>query len=319
MENDTSGSINGTQVAFSSHVNSFIRFTFMFAFILFSLYVFILMFQTFFSTRAFQESCCYVLFVHMLLIDTIQLLVTVILTTLITFSFNLPVPICSALILISAVTYMNTPLNLAVMSLERYVAICFPLRHAEICGVELAWIAMMIIWITGSSAYIADIILLGVLAKKSFFSTNMLFIYESLTVTSVQYFLVAVFEINIFLLVAITIVCTYIKIRLEAKKVNADKGSVSKPHKMVYLHAFQLSLCIVSFIYPLTDELLIELSSWLRQNLTYINYFVFGLFPRFLSPVIYGLRDEAFRNAMKKFLPCHIPRVIPARPTLTNG
>uniref|UniRef100_H3AJD2 G-protein coupled receptors family 1 profile domain-containing protein n=1 Tax=Latimeria chalumnae TaxID=7897 RepID=H3AJD2_LATCH len=307
--NDTSGSINGTQVAFSSHVNSFIRFTFMFAFILFSLYVFILMFQTFFSTRAFQESCRYVLFVHMLLNDTMQLLVTVILTTLITYMLNLPVPICSVLILISAVTYVNTPLNLAVMSLERYVAICFPLRHAEICCVERAWIAMTVIWITGSSAYIADLILLGVLAKKSFFSTNVLCIHESLIVTSVQDTLMSAFEIIILLLVAMTIVCTYVKIGLEAKKVNADKGSVSKARKTVLLHAFQLSLCIVSFIYPFTDYLLIELNSWLRHNLTYINYFIFGLFPRYLSPVIYGLRDEAFRNAMKKFLPCRIPRV----------
>ncbi|XP_006008751.1 odorant receptor 131-2-like [Latimeria chalumnae] len=319
MENDTTGGINGTQAAFSSHGNRFIKFTFMFAFILFSLYVIILMFQTFFSTRAFRESCRYVLFVHMLLIDTIQLLVTVILTTLMALRLSLPVPICSVLILISAVTYMNTPLNLAVMSLERYVAICFPLRHAEICCVERAWIAMTVIWITGSSAYIADIILLGVLAKKSFLSTNVLCIHESLTVTLVQDTLMSVFKIIILLLVAMTIACTYIKIMLEAKKVNADKGSVSKAHKTVLLHAFQLTLCIVSFIYPFTDELLIELNSWLRQNLTYINFFVFGLFPRFLSPVIYGLRDEAFRNAMKKFLPCHIPRVIPARPTVTNG
>uniref|UniRef100_H3AEV8 G-protein coupled receptors family 1 profile domain-containing protein n=1 Tax=Latimeria chalumnae TaxID=7897 RepID=H3AEV8_LATCH len=317
MENDTSGNINGTQVASSSHVNSFIRFTFMFAFILFSLYVFILMFQTFFSTRAFQESCRYALFVHMLLNDTMQLLVTVILTTLIKLMLNLPVPICSVLILISAVTYVSTPLNLAVMSLERYVAVCFPLRHAEICCVERVWIAMMVIWITGSSAYIADIILLGVLAKKSFFSTNVLCIHESLTVNSVQYILVAVFEIIILLLVAMTIICTYIKIMLAARKVNADKGSVSKAHKTVLLHAFQLTLCIISFIHPFTDQILIKLNTWLQQNLNYINFFVFGLFTKFLSPMIYGLRDEAFRKAMKKSLPCHVPRVIPARPSVT--
>nr|XP_014351726.1 PREDICTED: uncharacterized protein LOC106705986 [Latimeria chalumnae] len=225
MENDTSVTINGTQAAFSSNVN---KFTFMFAFILISLYFLILMFQTFFSTRAFRESSRYVLFAHMLLIDTIQLLVAVILAILKMLMLRLPVPVCSVLIFISVATYLSTPLNLAVMSLERYIAICFPLRHAEICCVERAWIAMMAIWITGSAPSIADNILLHVSVRKSFFSTNVLCTRDSVTVTSAQTIFLFVVRIFMLVLVAMTIMYTYVKIMLEAKKVNVDKTSTSK-------------------------------------------------------------------------------------------
>uniref|UniRef100_H3ACF4 G-protein coupled receptors family 1 profile domain-containing protein n=2 Tax=Latimeria chalumnae TaxID=7897 RepID=H3ACF4_LATCH len=314
MENDTSVTINGTQAAFSSNVN---KFTFMFAFILISLYFLILMFQTFFSTRAFRESSRYVLFAHMLLIDTIQLLVAVILAILKMLMLRLPVPVCSVLIFISVATYLSTPLNLAVMSLERYIAICFPLRHAEICCVERAWIAMMAIWITGSAPSIADNILLHVSVRKSFFSTNVLCTRDSVTVTSAQTIFLFVVRIFMLVLVAMTIMYTYVKIMLEAKKVNVDKTSTSKARKTVILHGVQLSLCMLSFIFPLTDPFLKQLSTRLWYNLNYINFFIFVLFPRFLSPLIYGLRDETFRNSMKEFLPCHPSRVIPVRPSTT--
>ncbi|KAK3523737.1 hypothetical protein QTP70_009255 [Hemibagrus guttatus] len=52
---------------------------------------------------------------------------------------------CSLLVLISTCTFQNAPLTLALMSLERYVAICFPLRHCTIATQKSTGIALAIV------------------------------------------------------------------------------------------------------------------------------------------------------------------------------
>ena len=84
------------------------------------------------SKRVFKESPRYILFAHMLFNDSVQLILTSLLYVFILAYLKITKVFCSLLIFLSVTIFRNAPFNLAVMSLERYVAICFPLRHAVI-------------------------------------------------------------------------------------------------------------------------------------------------------------------------------------------
>ncbi len=106
----------------------------------------------------FQETPRYILFGHMLMNDSVLLLVTTIMYAVALCFLPIPKSICTLLVFISYCTFRNAPLTLALMSLERYVAICFPLRHCNIATPKRTGIAIGIIWLLSSINIITDII-----------------------------------------------------------------------------------------------------------------------------------------------------------------
>ncbi|RXM91966.1 Matrilin-4 [Acipenser ruthenus] len=104
---------------------------------------------TFFRNPIFSEEPRYILFIHMVINDAVQLTVTVTLYIVSYVFFKINVSFCSVLILLALFATMNTPLNLAAMAIERYVAICNPLRHSQICTVRRTCILIALIWVAG--------------------------------------------------------------------------------------------------------------------------------------------------------------------------
>uniref|UniRef100_H2ZZJ5 G-protein coupled receptors family 1 profile domain-containing protein n=1 Tax=Latimeria chalumnae TaxID=7897 RepID=H2ZZJ5_LATCH len=272
----------------------------------------ILMLYVFFSGTSFQENSRYVLFAHMLVNDTLQLAVAVLLLWITELHAKIPLPVCHFLVALTGSAYLITPLNLAAMSLERYVAICVPLRHAEICQVGRTWIVIATMWFLGTSPFLADFVLLCVLQRRNFFLLSLDCTREEIIFTSAQSFLRSLAHGLDFSVVALIILYTYVKIWLTARRMRANKSSATRARKTVILHAFQLGLCMVSFTYPITENLLLGQKNWFYVNLTFLNFVVFILFPRFLSPLIYGLRDETFKSHLRRFLPCWSVSIGPA-------
>lgn len=124
---------------------------------LFFIYLNAIMVYTLWSKSVFKETPRYILFNHMLFNDLIQLFVTSLLYVLILASLKLVMAACAFVVFVSSTTFHNAPLNLAVMSLERYVAITFPLRHAEIATQKRTYIAIGIIWNISMMHFIIDI------------------------------------------------------------------------------------------------------------------------------------------------------------------
>uniref|UniRef100_H3A319 G-protein coupled receptors family 1 profile domain-containing protein n=2 Tax=Latimeria chalumnae TaxID=7897 RepID=H3A319_LATCH len=275
------------------------------------LYANIMMLYTFFSEVSFRESSRYVLFAHMLANDTLQLVTAVSMHWLLATHTEMPFLVCYLLTILGASTYLNTPLNLAAMSLERYIAICIPLKHAEICRVERSWIIITVIWIMSLYPFLFDFISLCTLENKSFFFQNLYCFRESLILTPVQNWLRSGSQGIEFSLVAVIILYTYARIMLVAKKASGNKPSVSKARKTVMLHAVQLGLCLTSFTYPITANLLLGVDHWFYKSLLLINFVLFILFPRVLSSLIYGLRVETFKIHLKKSLPSCSKRIRP--------
>ncbi|XP_037401989.1 LOW QUALITY PROTEIN: odorant receptor 131-2 [Pygocentrus nattereri] len=85
------------------------------------IYINIVMLFTLRTKATFRETSRYILFAHMLLNDTIHLVVGLVLYVLGAFYLVIVRAVCAFIVLMSASTFINAPLNLAVMSLERAV------------------------------------------------------------------------------------------------------------------------------------------------------------------------------------------------------
>ncbi len=254
------------------------------------------------SKPIFQETPRYILFGHMLMNDSVLLLVTTIMYAVALCFLPIPKSICTLLVFISYCTFRNAPLTLALMSLERYVAICFPLRHCNIATPKRTGIAIGIIWLLSSINIITDIIL--VLTVNPEYLAGIIFCtLEKLYLFKWQLDKHQAFDVFYFVFVAVIIIFTYISIMITARSISSDKDPAKKALKTVLLHLIQLGLCLTSFLYATINKAIYTVSdsSSLFINLRYLNFLIILILPRCLSPLIYGMRDEAVWPLFKYF------------------
>ncbi|XP_026794175.3 odorant receptor 131-2-like [Pangasianodon hypophthalmus] len=256
------------------------------------------MVYTLWSKPVFKETSRYILFTHMLLNDSIHLLVTSLLYIFGLAFLKLVKAACAFIVFVSVTTFRNTPLNLAVMSLERYVAICFPLRHAEIATQKRTYIAIGVIWFIASINLIIDLLYVVVVDSK-FFTSQIMCTRERLFIKQWQVDVFQGFNIFYFVSVTMIILFTYISILITARSISSNKDSATKAHKTVLLHLIQLGLCLSTFLYSIIEQAAAMAgSSSLFLDLRYLNYLFVLILPRCLSPLIYGLRDDAVRSLL---------------------
>ncbi|XP_003440336.2 odorant receptor 131-2 [Oreochromis niloticus] len=263
------------------------------------------MLHVFASHSQFLNTPRYILFAHMLINDTLQLLSSVLLFLLVMGQVKFPVFYCFPLLFISTVTYQNTPLILATMSLERYVAIFYPLQRPAAWRSGRIWIINLCLWLIscmfliidysiGKQRPAVDVLFTPVLCKNLVINSSPI---QALFRTAVS--------VMFFAVVAVVIFFTYVRILLETRKLRQDRVSVNKAKHTVLLHGFQLLLCMLAFTLPITETLILLYTKWQVEDITYFCFFCFILIPRFLSPLIYGFRDHSLRGYIgKTFLCC---------------
>ncbi|XP_075053748.1 odorant receptor 131-2-like [Mixophyes fleayi] len=263
---------------------------------IFYLYFITVLLNVFFSSPHMRENARYVLFAHMLINDTLYLALGILLLLSALYIIYFPMPLCCIILTLAASSFRVTPYNLAVMSLERYIAICFPLRHVEFCNAGRAKLAIVMIWVIGFTPSIADLTAITYSYKYTSLSFNVLCARSMLVISPLQNIVRSFIHILSFTMVALIILFTYIKVMLVARKFGSGGSSAFKAGRTVMLHAVQLMLCMISFISSLTE-------TFSRDYITFMlvsNFLIFTCLPRFLSPVIYGIRDEAFSKYIRK-------------------
>ncbi|XP_026794670.1 odorant receptor 131-2-like [Pangasianodon hypophthalmus] len=271
---------------------------------LFFTYLNAIMVYTLCSKPVFKETPRYILFTHMLLNDSIQLFVTSLLYIFGLAYLKLVMAACAFLVYVSSTTFRNAPLNLALMSIERFVAICFPLRHAEIVTQKRTYIAIGIIWFMGLLHFITDLLYV-VLMDPKFLTSQIFCTRERLFIKQWQLDAYQGFNVFYFVSVSIIILFTYISILNTARSISSNKDSATKAHKTVLLHLIQLGLCLTSFLYSIIERAAAMAgSSSLFLDLRYLNYLFVLILPRCLSPLIYGLRDNAVRPLFICYFHC---------------
>uniref|UniRef100_A0A803KCD6 G-protein coupled receptors family 1 profile domain-containing protein n=1 Tax=Xenopus tropicalis TaxID=8364 RepID=A0A803KCD6_XENTR len=240
-----------------------------------------------------RENARYVLFAHMLINDTTYLASGLFLFLGAIYGLYLPVSFCYFLYTVGTVTFRVTPYNLAVMSLERYVAICYPLRQGQLVTVRKGVAAIAGMWTLGLIPNLADFITFSPYFEKF---PPIICTQGTLTVRPEQS-TIRLYTLTLtFALVALVILFTYVKVFLVARSIGSDKSSALKASKTVMLHAFQLLLCMTSLLASLVETYPFNFIKYLPLS----SFLLFTCLPRFLCPLIYGLRDEKIRKYVKK-------------------
>ncbi|XP_070685812.1 odorant receptor 131-2-like [Pempheris klunzingeri] len=261
----------------------------------------VLLIVTFFEKECFYTTARYMFFAVTLLSDSLMLILSDILLIFNYFQITMQVWICIIISVVVLLYLIVTPVTLTVMTLERYVAICMPLQHGELCSQRSALQCILIIH--GLSSVPCFVVL------STFFASASLSLYEQYRICSVQIFILHRWQNHLrsavhqfyFLIMCIIIIFCYVKIMKVAKAASAEnKTSTRKGLRTVIIHAFQLLLCLIQLWCPLIENAVLQINLRLFIDVRYFNYILFSVAPKCLSPLIYGLRDETFCHALKK-------------------
>uniref|UniRef100_A0A8C4ZA79 G-protein coupled receptors family 1 profile domain-containing protein n=1 Tax=Gadus morhua TaxID=8049 RepID=A0A8C4ZA79_GADMO len=118
------------------------------------------MVHTFHREEVLRANPRYVLFIHLVVNDMIQLFITISLFICTFVFFTINVSVCCLLMTAAVFTTQNTPLNLATMAVECYVAVCLPLRYATVCTLRRAHLAIGLMWATSALTVLPDFFIL---------------------------------------------------------------------------------------------------------------------------------------------------------------
>ncbi|XP_053355583.1 odorant receptor 131-2-like [Clarias gariepinus] len=263
---------------------------------------------TFFCNPVLHSESRYILYINLVINDIFMICASV---TLYVLTYAWPyinVSVCCTLLAIASATFMNTPLNLGGMAVERYIAICNPLHHTQICTVKRTYLLISLLWGIGATPSIIDTIVLTTMKPSTFFHSLTLcqpiFVYN--TAYYEQKTIVA--QTIYMSFVWITLIYTYLKIFLIAKVASSShhQNSAKKARNTILLHGCQLLLCMMSYLTLVLNMLLIPFFPAHRTKITFFNYLLTNILPRLLSPLIYGIRDQKFVRHMKSFFSCKL-------------
>ncbi|CAI5686588.1 unnamed protein product [Oreochromis niloticus] len=264
-------------------------------------YINVALMQTFSKNRIFYMNPRYILFFHLVLNDMIQVTLSTMMFVTSYVFFQINVSVCCVLTLLALIVTENTPLNLACMAVECYIAICIPLRHVQICTVKRTLMLIGLIWMTSMLSVLPDLFISLAIEPLDFFHSRVFCLRETVfrnphiikkrDITYIVYLIIVWFIIFF----------TYFKILFTAKTASQD---ATKARNTIILHGFQVLLCMSIYAEPLLKQALLQWFPQYYSNSLFACYIIFQILPRAISPIVYGVRDKTYRKYLKKYLLC---------------
>nr|XP_046241100.1 odorant receptor 131-2-like [Scatophagus argus] len=253
--------------------------------------------------QIFNSNPRYILFIHLVINDMMQLILSTLLHIISYTLYTISVSFCLILLIIAIVTTLNTPLNLASMAVECYIAICIPLHHSQICTVKKTYILIGVIWLVSLLSILPDLFILLATEPLHFFHSKLFcardYVFRSAYSLKKRDFS----HIVCLALVWITLFYTYFRILFTAKEATVD---IKKARNTILLHGFQVLLCMLNYVRPMFEQGLLYLMPGEFLAIRFASYVIVQILPRFISPVVYGLRDQTFRRYVRRYLLCKV-------------
>uniref|UniRef100_A0A3Q2E983 G-protein coupled receptors family 1 profile domain-containing protein n=1 Tax=Cyprinodon variegatus TaxID=28743 RepID=A0A3Q2E983_CYPVA len=254
-----------------------------------------------------RYTCRYILLYNLLVADTLA--VCQLLFLLSVCRITLTYPVCGTLTVFANLTNVSSPLTLVVMSVERCIAVCMPLRHAAIVTIRNTGLALLLVWTISSLHNMCRVFLLLDFPFVDLESLQMRDLCSDLTMLlgSKSKAYDNVFNGFLFVSAALVIISSYIGVIIAARSASTGKTSALKARNTLMLHLVQLCLSLSSTIYnPMLIALLRILQYAVFIRLHKFLYVLIILFPRCLSSLIYGLRDQTIRPVLLGYLCCRL-------------
>ncbi|XP_008407399.1 olfactory receptor 52A5-like [Poecilia reticulata] len=261
--------------------------------------------HTFRKHQIFYLNPRYILFIHLVINDMIQLTTSI---SLFVFSYvfqTINASLCCFIVTYAVFTTLNTPLNLALMAVECYIAVCFPLRHAELCTIKRTYFLIGCIWSLSAASILPDIFLILATEPLRLFYATIFCERDILFRHPISIQKRDVSHIIFLSLVWLTLFLTYLRIFFAAQAASSAEGKVKRARNTVLLHGFQL-LCMLTYVAPMAKHVLSFLFPKYNVHILFVWYILGQILPRFLSPIVYGLRDNTFKQYLRKYLLCTI-------------
>ena len=268
------------------------------------LYINCVMLYTLRSKPVFRETSRYLLLYNLLLAETLQMALSQLMLLLADGLVFMTRLVCLLVVIPTIITTVTSPFSLAVMSLERYVAVCFPLRYACIVTVPTTYGAIAVVWAISYANMLIRVIMLTPLDSRPFgqfmgvpCGKNPIF----------QLKIFSEFESGFvcaeFLSVGLIIILSYVGVMVAAKAASTDRLSANKASKTVLLHMFQLGLSLSSsLVSTILTGLHGKVDVIIFRHLRFFLFVCLIILPRCLSCLIYGLRDQIIRPILLRHL-----------------
>ncbi|XP_044077222.1 odorant receptor 131-2-like [Siniperca chuatsi] len=259
------------------------------------------------SKTVFCETSRYILLYNLLFADTVLLLHSQLMYLLAACRITLTYPVCGALTMLADLTTVISPLTLVVMCLERYTAVCYPLRHTTFITVRNTGVAIIVVWAFSLLNVLIQVILLLNFPFEELQSLQMKDFCgkESIMLDPMSDLYGKAYTYFLFVSAGVVIASSYIGVMIAARLASTDKASARKARNTLLLHLVQLGLSLSSTIYyPLLIAISEVLDRIIFVRIQIVIYVCIIICPRCLSSLIYGLRDQTIRPVLVYHLCC---------------
>uniref|UniRef100_A0A3B4B9Y8 G-protein coupled receptors family 1 profile domain-containing protein n=1 Tax=Periophthalmus magnuspinnatus TaxID=409849 RepID=A0A3B4B9Y8_9GOBI len=258
---------------------------------------------TFRKHQVFNHNPRYILFIHLVVNDMIQLTTAITLFVCTYVFFTINTFLCCFILSFVVFTSLNTPLNLAVMAVECYIAVCFPLQHPQLCNIKNIYIVIGCMWALSILSFLPDIFFLA--ATEPVLSLSTVFcepsqLFRNPIMIKKKEVTYSVYFVSVWLVLTYT----YVQIFLVARSAKTPNSDAKKARNTILLHSFQVLLCMLTYVFSTVQQLILILFPRIYIHFMFVWYILLQILPRFLSPIVYGLRDNMFRKHLKKHLSC---------------
>ncbi|CAL1573216.1 unnamed protein product [Knipowitschia caucasica] len=257
------------------------------------------------SKAMFRETPRYSLLSCLLLADTLHLSLSQLLYLFAASHTMLLFPLCAFITLLVEVANEVSPLTVMLMSLERYVAVCLPLRHGALLGGRRATVAVLLLW---ALSMLNSMVRVGLLMQFPFHTLDTLMLSDYCSSEAIKIApLSAIYDEGyiyfVFVFSTLVILWSYVMVMTAAHRC-ASEQSVKARNTMM-LHMLQLVFCMCATIYM--PMIMAIARSRTLKRLTFVRvqntlYVLIMILPRCLSVLIYGIKDQTIRATLLTIL-----------------